>query len=239
MDCSVNDAQFQASSYFSSIPVADQRVIKSASDNEIYLSTLAQLSIQPQYTSIFLTHYESIFPELVARWLRNGSCEAVAGALARILPVQSYLKAFAQQYLLSSKESLLSHLSHISTVSSQTDIDSLPAERTRELLLCLYRLLMFRRDDFIQLIDHRKIYPLLRHSSRVVQYLAIRILCILLRSAENVEEQMRNAYLGEDAIIAEFEGCGNVDYGFLTWVVRRTYHENIIDRQTDYWSQNA
>ena len=216
MDCSASDALLQASPLFSLIPVEIQATITGASraDSQTYLTTLAKLALEPSLTSEILRCYEPIFAELVARWPPLAPIETIASAFGRILPLQAYLITYAQQFLISAKPTLLCGVSHISTISSSEELESLPTDTIREVLLSLYRLLMFRREVFMELVDSVCLFGLLRHSDRAIRYLCTKILCIFLNSGEHQETEWIKNNLGHEAIMAAYEGK-IIDYGFL------------------------
>ncbi|KAI5796399.1 hypothetical protein DFH27DRAFT_115210 [Peziza echinospora] len=216
MDCSASDALLQASPLFSLIPAEIQATITGASraDSQTYLTTLAKLALEPSLTSEILRCYEPIFAELVARWPPLAPIEAIASAFGRILPLQAYLITYAQQFLITAKPTLMRGVSHISTISSPEELESLPTDTIREVLLSLYRLLMFRREVFMELVDSVCLFGLLRHSDRAIRYLCTKILCIFLNSGEHQEAESIKNNLGHEAVMASYEGKV-IDYGFL------------------------
>ena len=170
-------------------------------------------------TSLILTCYEPLFPELVARWPSFASTESIAGAFGRILSLEPYLVVFAQEALrLDSKPSLLEPVSHLSNDSTQDELVSLPMEGMREILLALYRLLKFRREAFMELVKPLHLFPLLRHPNRAIRYLVIKIISIYMNVGDLQEQEMISKYLGEDAVLGIYEGR-IVDYGFLVCVI--------------------
>ncbi|KAF8466620.1 hypothetical protein BDZ91DRAFT_848756 [Kalaharituber pfeilii] len=219
MDCSCGDARLAASSFFMQFPQNVKDVIsgaaKSDADTQAYLSALSQLAIEPQLTPLILKYYDFIFPELVSRWPSFASIDSIASAFGRILPVQPFLLPFAQDVLnVNQKSSLYTSIAHLSTSSTFQELESIPIESTKEKLLSLYRLLMFRRENFLDLVKPVHIFPLLGHSDRVIRYLTIKTICLFLNSSDSQETEMISRYLGKEAVLGIYEGKV-VDYGFL------------------------
>ena len=221
MECASGDARLANSPLFVQLSSEVQGIILRSIpiDTQTYLSTLSALAIEPSLVSLILICYEPLFPELVSRWSSFASLESIAGAFSRILPLQPYLVAFAQEVLRpGSKPSLLELISHLSNDSTLDELESLPVERTREILLALYRLLMFQREAFMGLVEPLYLFPLLGHPNRVIRYLVIKIISIYMKVGDLQEQEMVSSYLGEDAALGTYEGR-TVDYGFLVCVL--------------------
>jgi len=219
MDCTSGDARLVSSPLFAQLPSEVQGIIsgKIRSDTQTYLSTLSALAIEPSLASLILTCYEPLFPELVSRWPSFASLDSIAGAFSRILPLEPHLVAFAQEALgPDSKPSFLEPI-YLSNDSTPDELESLPAEKTREILLALYRLLMFRKEAFMGLVEPLHLFPLLVHPNRAIRYLVIKIISIYMNAGDFQEQEMVSNYLGEDAALGIYEGR-TVDYGFLVCV---------------------
>ncbi|RPB22298.1 midasin [Terfezia boudieri ATCC MYA-4762] len=217
MDCTSGDARLVSSPLFAQLSLEVQGIItgKVHIDAQKYLSTLSALAVEPSLVSLILTCYEPLFPELVSRWSSFASLDSIAGAFSRILPLEPHLIVFAQETLRPhSKPSLLEQISHLSNDSTLDELESLPLEKTREILLALYRLLMFRRETFISLVEPLHLFPLLVHPNRAIRYLVIKIISIYMNVGDFQEQEMVSNYLGEDAVLGIYEGR-TVDYGFL------------------------
>jgi midasin len=226
MDCAAFDEQFasalSASSYLTAeFPVEARGIISRSCDapNNVYLETLAKLSVHPVFSSAILTCYESIFPELVARWPTFASRAQIAAGFGRVLPAVPYLCEVAEYFLLSQPagNSFLTSALNLSRESTRAQFCSLPASSALETLLALHRLLCFRRETFLPLVDARILYHLLHHSHRPVPYLAVRILCIYLGASDVAQERMLETYgVGRCSkrIEGQWEGR-EVDYWFL------------------------
>ena len=219
MDCTSGDSRLVSSPLFAQISSEAQGIISGniCTDTQTYLSTLSALAIEPSLTSLILTCYEPLFPELVSRWPSFAPIDSIAGAFSRILPLEPHLVVFAQEALRpDSKPSLLEPI-YLLNDFTPDGLESLPAEKTREILLALYRLLMFRKEAFVGLVEPLHLFPLLVHPNRTMRYLVIKIISIYMNAGDFQEQEMVSKYLGEDAVLGIYEGK-TVDYGFLVCV---------------------
>jgi midasin len=229
MECAGFDERFLSAISLSSslsahLPVGARTILSRSCDvtNHVYLETLSQLSIHPIFSSTILACYEALFPELVARWPTFATTAQIAAGLGRILPVVPYLVDMAE-YLLQSQleeQKFLAVVLGLSDGVTHEEVCSLPTELAVESLLSLHRLLCFRRDTFLPLIDTTNLYPLLHHPHQAVRYVAVRILCIYLKAADAAQEEILEKYgVGKRAekVLGPWEGR-DVDYGFLMWV---------------------
>ena len=226
MECAGCDERFlssvSASSRLSADLPAEAKAIISRSynvANNVYLDTLSRLSIHPVFSSTILVCYKSLFPELIARWPTFASTAQIAAGFGRVLPVVPYLTEVAEYLLLVRPEGQGVFLRTALGLSSVAALEacSVPADTVLENLLSLNRLLCFRRDTFLPLVDAATLYNLLHHSHQAVRYVVIRILCIYLRAADAAQEEMLVKYgVGKhsEMVLGPWEGR-DVDYGFL------------------------
>lgn len=219
MECAYGDARLAHSPLFTQLSLEIQDIItgSTSTDNQTYLSTLSALALEPSLTGLILTCYEPLFAELVSRWPSFASLCSIAGALGRILPLQPYLDVYAQEFLTSdinSRYSFWDLIPQLPENSIHQSIKDFPIETIMEKLLSLYRLLRFRRDQFVALVEPVYLSLLLGHSNRVIRFLVVKILCIFLNAGDSQEQDMVSNYLGEDAVMGAYEG-ERVDYGFL------------------------
>jgi len=230
MECAAFDQRFldavSLSSELTAALPAEAQVIVSQTCNatsNIYLDTLSRLSIHPVFCSTILACYEPLFPELVARWRTFASTAQIAAGLGRVLPVVPYLVEVAECLLLSTDgQRFLPAALGLGSVSSGEEACALPHTAALEALLALNRLLCFKRDTFLPLVDTTTLYHLLKHTHSAVRYVAIRILCIYLKAADDAQEEVLEKYgVGRrsGAVLGPWEGR-DVDYGFLMWVFR-------------------
>ncbi|KAL7273036.1 AAA ATPase midasin [Rhizina undulata] len=224
MDCSACDHRLLSSDRVSDIPAKAAAVIarSTPASNDSYLNTLSALALSPAFTSLILTCYEPVFPDIVARWRGLASPEEAAAAFARVLPVVPYLADLAEEFLLpcsaDGSRTFLSSISHLSPQSDAATVAAVPAAAAQDILLSLHRLLCFKRTPFISLVNPANLFPLLRHPNRAVRYLTIRILCIFLKAADHIQDELFNQYgvgdNSEEKVTGEWEGI-EIDYGFL------------------------
>lgn len=219
MECAYGDARLANSPLFTQLGPEIQDIVTglASTDIQTYLSTLSSLALEPSLTGLMLTCYEPLFAELVSRWPSFASLDSIAGAFGRILPLQPYLDVYAQEFLTSNintKYPFLGLVQQLPENSIHQPIGDFPLETMTEELLSLYRLLRFRRDQFVALVEPVQLSLLLSHSSRVIRFLAVKVLCIFLNAGDSQEQEMVSNYLGEDAVMGLYEGEW-VDYGFL------------------------
>lgn len=225
MDCATFDHRLLSSPLASALP-PDALAIISGSvqvDNALYLDTLSRVAIQPKHISLILTCYEPIFPDLVARWRSFASVENVVAGFGRVLPVIPYLSEMAEELVLHSpakaSPGLLSMGCRPSSRLSAHEVSVAPDDETLSALLSLHRLLCFKRDSFLGLVDPEKISMLLKHQNRAIRYLSIRILCIYLKASDAAQEEIfarHSVGVTDGKIMGPWEE-GEVDYGVLMW----------------------
>ncbi|KAI5781155.1 putative midasin [Geopyxis carbonaria] len=219
MDCREFDERFaatvSASPELSAQLPSEARSILSHSNasSNTYLDTLSRLSIHPVFSSHILVCYEPLFPELVARWRNIATPVQMAAAFGRVLPVVPYLAEMAEYFLMpkNGEKGLLSTL-------NPSDLTEAAHESALlEVLLALHRLLCFKREAFLPLIDAAELYQLLQHPHRPIRYVAIRILCIYLEVADAMQEDMFGKYgvgAQSENVMGVWENQ-EIDYGFL------------------------
>jgi midasin len=225
MECAAFDERFRSAVSVSTrlsaqLPVEARAIVERPCNaaNNVYLETLARLSIHPVFSSTILACYEPLFPELVVRWPTFASAAQIAAGFGGILPVVPYLVEVAE-HLLSQPDRKTSLWAAFGLSSAPTteEVCMVPAAPALEILLSLHRLLSFRRDAFLPLVDTATLYHLLHHTHRAVRYVVVRMLCIYLGAADAAQEEMLNKYgVGKhsEKILGPWEGR-MVDYGFL------------------------
>lgn len=224
MECAGCDVRFldsvqQDLRLAADLPVEARAIIESHAANNLYLETLSRLSIHPIFSSAVLACYESLFPELVARWPAFATPAQIAAGFGRVLPVVPYLSEMAEFLLLSRLDEamFLPTALNLSLQHARDEACAVPADVVLENLLALNRLLCFKRDTFLPLADTTTLYHLLEHPHRAVRYLAVRVLCIYLKAADAAQDEMLEKYgvsRRSEAVMGPWEGR-HVDYGFL------------------------
>ena len=123
-----------------------------------------------------------------------------------------YLADMAEFFLLQTPGAEKPYFLNITNAESASNGPATP-----EALLGLHRLLCFKRDSFLPLVDSANLYTLLQNESRPTRYLAIRILCMFLSVADAMQETLFEKHgvgRNSDAILGTWEGQ-EIDYGFL------------------------
>lgn len=221
MDCSWADLQL--SSCQTSIPELPRELLELVQhgSNGEYLDALALAALNPRYTKTIFKYYEPIFVDLCGRWLSSAQVSvkslAMASTLARILPWASHLAVFAEELILKRRAGVFEQLSSRTAM----ELQNLPDRTLHDLLLAVFRLLLFDNCTFAQAIAPWQLQSLLRRENRCIRYLTIRILCLYLHAADATMIRMVDQYLGEEAIEGEWEER-TIDYGFLSlWEEKR------------------
>lgn len=221
MDCSWPDEKLLASQdKFSKLPAELLIVVENGSNTE-FLDALALAALNPKHTKTIFTYFEPIFTDLCARWMSQAEVSVstldIVSAFARILPWAPQLAAFVEELVLKRRAGVFEHLSSPTAMQLQ----DLPHHTLHDLLLAVFRLLVFDNPSFAPAIAPLQLQFLLRHEDRCIRYLTIRILCLYLHAADAAMVRMVDQYLGEESVEGEYEGH-NVDYGFLSlWEEKR------------------
>ncbi|KAF2144305.1 uncharacterized protein K452DRAFT_316995 [Aplosporella prunicola CBS 121167] len=192
------------------------RALLRQSSNVDFLADLAQLSLNPRFTDYLFTLFEPLFAEVRAIWSASYPLIEVLPAYARILSFAPHLSDHAEALLSQGGEVLSAALKYDPATSEPST-----EHRLVQLLLGLFRLLVCDNETFGKTLQPLLLQPLLAHSSRPVRYLAIRTLCLYLHAADAALEDMVSKYLGEEAILGDWEGKA-IDYRFLSlWEEKR------------------
>jgi len=226
MDCSKFDQRFLSSPLISSLPPDAISIISGSTrvDNGLYLDTLSRIAVNPNFTSLMLTCYEPIFADLVARWRGFATVEQLAAGFARVLPVVPFLADLAEEFLLHSGpgETAPGFPTRMERLSDELCLEELSTvghgEKSLDMLLSLHRLLCFRREGFLGLVNADVLFGLMRHKYLPVRYLSVRILSIYLKAADRAQETMFSRFgvggTAKEKVLGLWEGR-EVDYGFL------------------------
>ncbi|CUS14036.1 unnamed protein product [Tuber aestivum] len=227
MDCSRFDRRFLLSPLIASLPPDTISIISGPTqvDNGLYLDTLSRIAVNPKFTSLILTCYEPIFADLAARWKGFATVEQLAAGFARVLPVMPFLADLAEEFLLCSGlgETSPEFLTMVERLSGESCSEELPTadhgEKLLGMLLSLYRLLCFKREAFLGLVNANVLFGLVRHKYLPIRYLSIRILSIYLKATDRAQELMFVGFgvggTTKEKVLGLWEGR-EVDYGFLT-----------------------
>ncbi|KAI4205523.1 MAG: hypothetical protein LQ350_000302 [Teloschistes chrysophthalmus] len=203
-----------------SIPDNILNVLRSGTNSQ-YLDALAQLALSPAHTSTIFTTHHTLSVEICSRWLssskfRSMSLDSLA-ALARILPVATYLSPYAERLLHMQEDG------HLARVRSGriSEIQEIPEDSLQAILLALCRLLRFDNEAFARLVSPAQLQLLLSHTHRPIRYLAVRTLCLYLHASEFAMKEMLGKYLGEGEIRGQWEEK-TIDYTFFDlWETKR------------------
>jgi midasin len=158
-------------------------------DIENHLNDLAQLALSTDYTVPILACYQSIFLELVARWISNPNRVGVLAGFGRLISIYPAVAQLADHFLAANAE-FFSNL--------QDDA----------VLLAFYRLLFEDRDRFIDYIDTNQLYILVdsESSNTTFKCFALRILAIYFQTSEMTRKKWFERHVEEQNVMATFDG---------------------------------
>ncbi|KAI5852686.1 P-loop containing nucleoside triphosphate hydrolase protein, partial [Morchella snyderi] len=215
MDYTVSDTHFLSTASGLLPPDTIALLSSRTTNTQLYLSTLSRLALRPDLTTRVFSSYEPLFPDLCARWRdTTTTASEIACAFARVLPLAPYLADVAEEFLTPG---------------------SIVLEDGLEVLLALWRLLVFRRESFSGLVKIESVAPLLTHKECAVRYLAVRVMCIFLKASDSTREEMFAQYgvgnEGEEKVIGAWEGK-EIDYGFLVLMENKRLENLAKDVQT-------
>jgi len=135
------------------------------------------------------------------------------------LPFAPHLTVFAERLIsgfgLDSKANIWGYIGP----ENEFDPTELPENKLQELLLSVFRLLVFDQKIFAKAVSPLKLQALLQFKQNpVTRYLAIRVLCIHLHAANHSLERLIHHYTGGNPIIGDWENK-SIDYRFLSYVL--------------------
>ncbi|KAI9827912.1 MAG: hypothetical protein M1819_006855 [Sarea resinae] len=234
MDCSSYDAALSNDpEACGQLPAELVEIIQRGSSRE-YLDALSAAALEPTLTITLFSYYEPLFADICGRWISLPQFTARSGAVlatfGRILPFAPHLAAYAEALLRRPEGDQL--LNALSPDDGQQPM--LSDWQLQDLLLAIFRLLVFDNETFGSKLRPSKLQPLLRHECRPIRYLAVRILSLYLHAADAATKRMLDSYLGDEAVEGEWEGK-DVDYGFLSlWEEKRlkAMEDLLVSRRT-------
>ena len=160
------------------------------------------------HTDIFPV-LDPLIPELALRWLDSGdNLPRTVGALGRLVPFYPYLLLHALEFLQQWQD-------RVALESSSWGEDQL-----LEYLLGVIRIISAHPEVKLQYTP-RNLAISLRHQSRAVQFLSLRIFFLYAQAADNAAEETISSRLGAGPIPGKWEGK-RIDYRFFTlWERKR------------------
>ena len=216
MDCS---SCVNLISKYHDLPEEILHIIDHYFDGSQYLEAIAELALDSKWTTIIFATHEPFFVDICSKWLSKcGSVEVslrIVSALARVIPLASYLCIYAEQVVCRQQ----SRISRI--LSSNDGLLRLPDDVLNEFLLTLSRLLAFDHRVFGPSIFPGQLQRLLSHSLASVRYLATSLLCTYLFSPDSTFIEMTKRYAGHGELPGDWEGQ-TIDYMFFSlWEQQR------------------
>lgn len=195
--------------------------LQQVTDKE-YFDAIANLALNPKCTPLIFAYHEDIFVEICSRWVLLSQSSKnpflVLDALAKVLPLAPHLSTFVRIILQSQN-------AEISQAFTLNRVLRLEGDSDRSIhydLLTILRVLSFDNEEFSALVLPAPIQLLFGQPHRPTQYLAIRVLCLYLRTSDAVVEKLIKDHLGVDTEIDGLWEDISIDYFFLDlWESRR------------------
>lgn len=200
------------------------RRIEGITSNDEYLNALAATALRPECTAPIFTTYESLCPEICARWIYSdlpskATATAVLAAFARILPHARYLQVLAE-HLVPGSRRLADAVVHkdpaYQYISSQgvLSLDDVCGSELQSFLLAVFRLLQFDRRTFAKLVSPLRLQSLFSHERCDVAYLAVRVFCLYVQAGDGLTQDMILKTVGDGVVMGQWEGR-MINYWFL------------------------
>ena len=205
----------QATEILENAPCELIKVLQQGTSQQ-YLNALAALALLPSHTSDIFAYHEPLFVEVCGIWLDDPQYRLkplpILAALTRILPFAPHSAGHAK--------AIFQRLPSLTI----TAVSDMVEDELGLLLLVTYRLLVFDNRTFASYVLPATLQILLRHASRYIRYLAIKVLCLYLYAADRAFIQMVKIYLGDDEIPGQWEGIA-IDYTFFSLWERKRINE--------------
>jgi midasin len=189
-----------------------------------FLDALATTALNPKFTLTLFTHFENVFADTCARWVRGAHGKVqnnrVIEGFARTLPLAPHLSTFLERYLETTSSSAgKANIHSLWNVEGRSErLDTLELQRV---LLGAWRLLNFDKYAFEKTISGVRIQVFFHHKDRGVRYLAVRLFCQLVSASDLKLEAMIDEHIGKkEAVMGDFDG-DMVDYGFISLLEER------------------
>ncbi|KAG5519126.1 hypothetical protein PMAC_002214 [Pneumocystis sp. 'macacae'] len=215
-----------------------KKLISETSSNAIYLDTVAFLLLNPNFTLIVAELYYPVLSSLVSRWdlIKNEKAQEIICAFAKLLPLAPSLKPYSLRILCP----FLSFSSTFSSIcNTKKQYEGIEVESfTSELLLAVYRLIIFDPAFFSPFISISYIWSFLYYQAPIVRFLAIEILCILLSLSDEKRERLVSFYVGLGPVDYLYFGK-IIDFSFFL-LLENESKVNFLDRVSarNYFSTN-
>ena len=190
--------------------------------NSQYLESLAELALNPRWTSIIFAAYEPLFVDICNRWISKETSQRdpldVAAALARILPLAAHLSIYAEEVIFRRPGGAYD----VFLSQSFMGLSQIPEVRLMSLLLCLTRLLEFDNETFASAVSPVKLQLLLCHPHHAVRYLAVKLLCLYLHAQDATFVETISRHTGGEDKISGLWDDNVIDYNFYAlWEEKR------------------
>ncbi|ODQ67900.1 midasin, partial [Nadsonia fulvescens var. elongata DSM 6958] len=183
------------------------------------INKLAVFALNEKYTLMVIASYQTIFPDIISRWISNPEIEKsfalkfrknieyvpgtiILSSLARIVPFVPESIPLIQHFII--QNNFLTSLHTYGSVTKQT------------ILVSVARLISDKRDDFSSFFEPTILTRCLSDETPVIKYLTLQILSLHLQASEDSRFKFIDSHIGmEKSILGDYEGSEEVDYFFF------------------------
>ena len=205
--------------------------LSNTSKRQQYLNALASQARETAAVDGVFALYESVYPDLVVRWIYEGcasleGCVKTLSALGKVLPFAGWARTVVSEVLgKTDLNALLKRLTTSQTNGTRPENDveegDLTTEQLSILLVAIFRLLSFDRDEFDRSFEPAFFTALLSHDSRVIRTLAVECLVLVMHLSDAYREKLVQTYVGDEAVLGSWEDV-TIDYRlFKIWEKQR------------------
>ena len=200
---------------------AELNTIFTTQNSPELLDAVAEAALNSALTEDIFTHFEPVFPDIVARWLLNASDGGrkiqIVSAISRILPFAPYLTTFIAHPGAETAHSSQPHTLRLTLdIINEHVATSLSTDDLFTSLLSAWRLINFDPRKYRHLVSASLLQQLCGHDARHIRYLAIRIFCQLLNASDLKLEQLIAEHVGKDEAVMAQVDSEEIDLGFLS-----------------------
>ena len=188
-------------------------------DENINLPALASAALNAQWTATLFAHFEPLFADVCARWSQDDHFVQALAALGRVMQFAPHLAEYTRAFF-------NRHVESTRTIWAINDLNTLI-----EVLLAIFRLLVADADMFKKHFDLNVLKEGLKHESRPVRYLTIRILSLHLQAADATTQDLIRKYLDNGSVDGLWEDKA-IDYTFLSLWEEKRWKDIAAERES-------
>ena len=173
--------------------------------NTEYLTSLSKLALDPSWTELIFSSYEPLFLDLVGRWTAETqeSSLRILTALSKVLPFCPRLATCVQEITSQGCDGIFCS---IGRPNSAVSLLNIPSDCLCQILVLLLRLLAFDQHGFSSLVTPVQMQELCSHTELHIQYLACRVLGLLLHFTDKATANYVERYCRTNAPHGDLDG---------------------------------